>query len=160
MTDAAPVHGLEASRTRLRRLAWLLDSSIPLPGGFSIGLDGLIGLVPGIGDVLGACFSSYIIAEAARAGAPVGVLARMGLNVAIETIVGAIPVLGDLFDFAFKANVRNVALMDRHAADPQRTRVRSAWVVASVVAVLLLLLLLALTVVVEILQLLWARVTV
>lgn len=151
--------GTQASRSRLRRFAWLLDSSIPLPGGFSIGLDGLIGLVPGIGDVIAACLSSYIIAEAARAGVPGSVLLRMGWNVALETVVGAVPVLGDLFDFVFKANMRNVALLDEHAANPGRTRARSRWLVAGVLVLLLMVLLLALTLVVNVLQLLWASIT-
>lgn len=111
--------GVEA---RVRRLAWLLDNSIPLPGGFRVGVDGVIGLIPGIGDALGAAASSYIIAAAARAGAPASLLLRMTGNVLIETLVGLIPFLGDLFDFAFKANVRNVVLIDRHLRDPQRAR--------------------------------------
>jgi len=97
---------------RLRGLARLLDSSIPLPGGYRIGLDGLIGLIPGVGDAIGASFSTYIILEAARMGASRTTLLRMVGNVLIDTIVGAVPILGDLFDFAWKANQRNMALLD------------------------------------------------
>ncbi len=107
---------------RVRRLAWLMDNSIPLPGGFRIGVDGLIGLIPGIGDAIGAVASGYIIAAAARAGAPASLLMRMTLNVLLETLVGLVPLLGDLFDFAFKANVRNVALIDRHLRAPRRAQ--------------------------------------
>ncbi|PSJ47403.1 DUF4112 domain-containing protein [Zobellella endophytica] len=114
--------GADATRARLSRLAWLLDSSIRLPGGFRIGLDGLIGLVPGVGDLVAAGLSAYIIAEAARMKLPAGVLARMGLNVLLELLVGAIPLFGDLFDFAFKANQRNVRLMDAHFDKMDRTR--------------------------------------
>ncbi len=96
---------------RLERLAWLLDSAIRLPGGFRIGLDGIMGLVPGLGDVAAAGLSSYIILEAARMKLPGKVLARMGLNVLLELVVGIIPLFGDLFDFAFKANRRNMRLM-------------------------------------------------
>lgn len=91
-------------RARLKRVAWLLDSAIPLAGGYRIGLDGLIGLVPGLGDVVAALLSSYIVVEAARLRVPASVLLRMGLNVALELIIGAVPVAGDLFDIAFKAN--------------------------------------------------------
>lgn len=101
----------EATIRRLERLSWLLDSAVRLPGGFRIGADGIIGLVPGIGDLIGAGLSSYIILEAARMKLPAGVLARMGLNVLLELGVGIIPIFGDLFDFAFKANRRNVRLM-------------------------------------------------
>ncbi|MBM7454985.1 hypothetical protein HNR62_000835 [Oceanisphaera litoralis] len=104
----------EATVRRLERLSWLLDSAIRLPGGFRVGLDGIIGLVPGIGDLAGAGLSSYIILEAARMKLPAGVLARMGLNVLLELSIGIIPLFGDLFDFAFKANRRNVRLLNEY----------------------------------------------
>ena len=97
---------------RLRRLAWLLDSSIAIPGTrWSVGIDALIGLVPVLGDAAGVLLSSYILVEAARMGASKGVLARMALNIAVEGLVGAIPILGDLFDAGFKANQRNIRLL-------------------------------------------------
>ena len=105
---------------RLGKLAWVLDSAIPLPGGYSIGIDGLVGLIPGIGDGAAALVSTYIIAEGVRAGAPKSVLARMVGNVAVESAIGAIPIIGDLFDIVFKANVRNVALMDGYLQRPER----------------------------------------
>lgn len=108
-----PVRGNVAdARKRVLRLAKLMDSSIRLPGGFRIGIDGLIGLVPVVGDLASSGVSVYIIAQAARAGVPLGTLARMLLNLALDTVVGAIPVLGDLFDMVFKANLRNARLMD------------------------------------------------
>ena len=109
MSDGSTDH--EATSRRLERLSWLLDSAIRLPGGFRVGVDGIIGLVPGIGDLVGAGLSSYIILEAARMKLPTGVLIRMGLNVLLELGIGIIPLFGDLFDFAFKANRRNVSLM-------------------------------------------------
>lgn len=102
------------ARRRVQRLAKLMDSSIRLPGGFRIGIDGLIGLVPGAGDLAMAGVSFYIVAQAARAGVPTRLLARMVLNVALDAVVGAIPVLGDVFDFAFKANLRNARLMEAY----------------------------------------------
>ncbi len=112
-TDAAKRRPGDA-RKRVQRLARLMDSSVRLPGGFRIGVDGLIGLLPGVGDVAAAGVSFYIVAQAARAGVPARVLVRMVLNVALDALVGAIPVLGDLFDFAFKANLRNARLMEAY----------------------------------------------
>jgi hypothetical protein len=110
---------------RLRRIGWLLDNSIPIPGTrFTLGIDQIVGLVPGIGDLIGGVLSLYIILEAARIGVPRGLLARMGWNVAVDTLVGEVPVLGDLFDIGFKANIRNLDLLDgylRHPAEVRRT---------------------------------------
>jgi hypothetical protein len=101
-----------AVRERLRRFAWLLDSSIRVPGTrWTVGIDALIGLVPLLGDAAGVLLSSYIVFEAARLGASKGVLARMALNIAIEGLIGALPVIGDLFDAGFKANQRNIKLL-------------------------------------------------
>lgn len=97
---------------RLSRLARLMDVQFRLPGTkFRYGLDGLIGLIPGVGDVAGAAISGYIVLEAKRLGASNWILARMIGNVLIEVVIGAIPVLGDLFDIVFKANVRNLRLL-------------------------------------------------
>jgi hypothetical protein len=112
---------LDTERRRLARVAWLLDSSIPLPGlKFRIGLDAILGLIPGIGDALGVLLSSYIVREAARLGAPRSVLTRMVFNVAVEGIVGMVPFLGDVFDAAWKANQRNYALLQKHLDEPRR----------------------------------------
>lgn len=103
----------------LRRLAWWLDAAFRIPGTQQrVGLDALIGLIPGVGDTIGALLSTYIIVAAARRGASVWTVARMLGNVAIETTLGAIPILGDLFDAAFKANLRNMDLLaDTFARD-------------------------------------------
>jgi hypothetical protein len=108
---------------RLRSLSRLLDSAIPLPGGYRIGLDGLIGLIPGIGDVAGGVASSYIIIESARLGASIPTLLRMVFNVLLESIIGLIPIFGDLFDFVWKANEKNMALMDKqfNSAQPKNS---------------------------------------
>lgn len=112
----------EDARARLARLAWLLDSSIPIPGtSFTIGLDALIGLVPVAGDFAGVLLSSYIVREAAALGVSKSILARMALNVAVEGIVGMIPFAGDVFDAAFKANQRNVRLLNAYLEQPVRT---------------------------------------
>src|SRR5690606_19451220 len=103
---------------RLRSLAWFLDNSIPLPGGWRIGVDALIGLIPGIGDAVGAIVSAYIINEARALGAPRSVLLRMSWNVMLDTILGAIPFAGDIFDAAYKSNMKNLALLERYQLDP------------------------------------------
>ncbi len=96
-----------------RVLARLLDDAIPIPGTeWRIGIDPLLGLVPVLGDALGAVLSSWLVVVAVRRRAPFGVLARMGLNIAIDTVVGSVPVLGDAFDAGWKSNVRNLRLLE------------------------------------------------
>lgn len=114
--DVAPA-GVDADSRqrilrRLDRLASALDSSIPVPFlRTRIGLDGLIGLVPGIGDAATGLLSLYLVAEARRLGVPMTTILRMLGNVGVDALVGAIPLVGDLFDFAYKANRRNVELL-------------------------------------------------
>jgi hypothetical protein len=124
---------------RLRSIAWLLDNSIPLPGGYRIGLDAVIGLVPGIGDAVGALVSAYIVNEARSLGAPKSVLLRMMVNVIIETLIGSIPLAGDIFDAAFKANSRNLALLARYQLDPIGSRRNSRLFVVGFTLLLALL---------------------
>jgi len=98
---------------QVNTLAWMLDNSIPIPIlNYRIGVDALIGLIPGFGDIAGSLISSYIVLQAIRLGAPRTVLVRMVVNVAIELIVGIVPVVGDFFDATFKANARNVELLN------------------------------------------------
>jgi hypothetical protein len=126
---------------RLRRLGYLLDNSIPIPGtGFRVGLESIVGLVPGVGDLVGGAFSLYIILQASRMGVPASLLARMGWNLVVDVVVGSVPFLGDLFDAGFKANMRNLALLDRHVQAPVRSRRASRRFVA-VLAILLVLVL-------------------
>lgn len=116
----------EKSRKKLERLAWYLDSSIKLPGfNARFGFDGLLGLIPGVGDTIGALVSSVVISEAARMGAPKVLLVKMAFNVALDALVGIVPVLGDLFDFVWKANQRNVQLLNRYLDSPRETVVVS-----------------------------------
>ena len=96
------------------RLADWLDARFRIPGtNWRFGLDGLIGLAPGIGDTLTTLASLYLVAEAWRLGVGKRTLARMIANVAIDSVIGAVPVAGDLFDFVWKANRRNIALLER-----------------------------------------------
>ncbi|HEX6559529.1 MAG TPA: DUF4112 domain-containing protein [Longimicrobiales bacterium] len=125
--------------TRLRVLTKVFDELIRVPGtNMKFGLDALIGLVPGGGDLVGGAVSAYAILVAAKLGASPAVVMRMGLNILIDTIVGAVPFLGDLFDAGWKANRKNVDLLERHIAAPAAARRSSMAVVISVIAVLLI----------------------
>ncbi len=121
-TTLAPTPEAAHRLRRLRRTAWVLDRSIPIGGGRRIGLDPLFGLIPGLGDWLGALLSLYVIYEGTRLGIPFRVLARMGLNVTVEALVGTVPVAGDLFDFAWQANMRNLRLVESHYRPELRPR--------------------------------------
>lgn len=125
---------------RLHGLARILDSAFQVPGTrFRFGLDPIIGLIPGAGDLIAAGLSGYILIEAARIGVPRSVLLRMGWNVAVETVVGAVPLAGDLFDAAYKANNRNIRLLDRYLQTPDQTRKASRGLVAAILGGLALL---------------------
>ena len=110
---------------RVRRVSYLLDNAIPIPGtGYRIGLDPIIGLLPGGGDFLGTIISSYIVVEAARLGVSRSTLVEMVLNILLETVAGSVPVLGDLVDAAWKANVKNVELLEKElnvSSPPQKS---------------------------------------
>lgn len=112
----------DAHLAQLRRLAWLLDSQFRVPGtSFRFGLDAVVGLIPGFGDFAGALASVIFLVQAVRMGAPGAVVGRMITNVATETLIGIIPGIGDLFDATFKANQRNMRLLERLAAAPEVT---------------------------------------
>lgn len=96
-------------------LASLMDDRWSLPGTrIRLGLDALLGLIPGIGDLAGGAISAYLMAQAHRAGAPRRILWRMAGNVIVDTLLGSVPLLGDLFDVGFRANRRNLRLLQRH----------------------------------------------
>jgi hypothetical protein len=98
----------------MRLMSRLLDNWIQLPGGYRIGLDPIIGLMPGLGDFLGSIFSLWIVYDAARLGIRPWHLVRMIFNVVIESVVGAVPIAGDVFDAIWKANAKNMLLVERH----------------------------------------------
>ena len=122
--------GERETRERLQFLAWLLDSSIPIPGTrFTIGLDAIVGLIPFVGDLIGVAASSIILAEANRLGVSRPVLMRMTFNVAVEGIVGIVPFVGDLFDAGWKANQKNVRLLTEWLDRPHQAERGSRWFV-------------------------------
>ncbi len=103
---------------RLRRLATLLDSAVRIPGTeVKVGVDAIIGFVPGIGDAFAALFSTYILISSARIGASRPLLLRMFGNSLLDLLIGAIPVVGDIFDIAWKSNSRNIDLLERAVAE-------------------------------------------
>jgi PPE-repeat protein len=100
----------------LERAAWLLDDAIRVPIlNRRIGLDPLIGLIPGAGDTVAALMAATTLVSALKHGIPGVTIARMGVNIALDYVIGLVPFLGDLGDFAFKANRRNLELLRRHA---------------------------------------------
>lgn len=123
---------------RARRLARLMDAAVTIPGTrITVGLDALLGLVPGLGDAIGVALSTQIVLAAARVGAPFHVLVKMIGNLVLDAAVGMIPLLGDVFDVVYRANSRNYALLERHVASrPMAPRAGNRRVVAAVLVVL------------------------
>lgn len=117
-------------REEVRKIAEYLDSKYTLPFGWKIGWDGILGLIPGVGDLLTNAFSFYIIYKAAVIGCPPVVILRMGLNVLIDNVLDAVPLIGNIFDFMWKSNLKNVALMDRYLEKPHQVTRGSRAVVA------------------------------
>ncbi|MBD2055188.1 DUF4112 domain-containing protein [Oculatella sp. FACHB-28] len=117
------VNSRNTSLQRLRQLSHVLDNAIPIPGtGYRIGLDPLLGLLPGAGDTVAGALSAYIVVEAARMGVPREILLRMASNIVLEVVLGSVPMLGDVFDATWKANARNIALLETHVDMPQSNR--------------------------------------
>jgi hypothetical protein len=121
--DVAGDAGDAAARVAdLRDLSRLLDSAFRVPGtDFRVGVDPILGLLPVVGDAPAAALSAYIVVEAAALGAPRATVARMLLNLGVDAVVGSLPLVGDAFDAVWKANDRNVRLLDARLADPDAT---------------------------------------
>lgn len=125
----------------LRYIADILDTKFKLPNGWRFGWDGLLGLIPGIGNLITDILSFYIIFRAAVLGCPPAVLLRMALNIVIDNIVDKIPGLGLVFDFIWKANTKNIGLMDRYFSNPETTNQRSkALIISTLVGLFILFL--------------------
>jgi len=124
----------------LRKWSVLLDSAFRVPGtNLTFGLDPIIGLIPGLGDLTSPFFAALLLLHAVRMRIPRVVQVRMVINAAIDLVIGLIPVLGDLFDFGWKANVRNLALLERYA-HPESKATRADWIfVLSIIGVLIAL---------------------
>jgi hypothetical protein len=127
-TASAPTGRDQLSREhqQVRDLARVLDSQFRIPGTQrTFGVDALVGLIPGVGDVAGLVMSAGVIMKAIGLGARGATVGRMILNSSLDAVVGTVPVLGTLFDFVFKANNRNVRLLEQHVTDPEGTRAAS-----------------------------------
>lgn len=121
-----------------RRLAHLLDEAFEIPGtGWRIGIDPLVGLFPGLGDLLPSIAGAYVIWVAWRLGAPASLLVRMAANLGIDAAVGAVPLAGDLFDAAWKPSARNVRLAEAWLANPGPARRASRLFVFGLLALVL-----------------------
>jgi hypothetical protein len=130
----------QADLDEVETIAWLLDNSIPIPGtGRRVGVDAIIGFVPGLGDLLSGLIGVAVVARGAALGLPRIVVARMLFNVAVDFVIGAIPVAGDAFDLWFKSNARNVALMREYLGDRDRSTAPQWTFFASIVAGLTML---------------------
>ena len=124
----------------LRKISQLLDSAFVIPGTtYRIGLDPILGLFPGIGDLVSPLFTAGILWQARDLGLPRIVQLRMIFNVAIDALLGAVPLIGDLFDFAWKANDMNMALIERHAYEEHRPSA-SDWIFVTAMIFLLVVL--------------------
>ncbi|HOX20054.1 MAG TPA: DUF4112 domain-containing protein [Gemmatimonadales bacterium] len=129
-----------ASLGHLRRLTYWMDEGLRIPGTQRrIGLDPILGLVPGVGDAAGAVLAAAILVEAVRRDITRFALVRMAANVALDALLGAVPVLGDLFDAAWKANLRNLALLERHIAAPAHAKRADRFFVLGVAVALVVL---------------------
>ena len=112
-----------ASLRRLRQISHLLDNAIPIPGTkYRIGLDPILGLIPGGGDLVGSIFAGYVVFKSAQLGVPQETLIQMAANIVFDTVAGTVPVAGDLFDVAWKANVKNIELLDAHLGSPEPSK--------------------------------------
>ena len=124
----------------LRKLSNLLDNAFRIPGtSIGIGIDPLLGLIPGGGDFIGGLLSIYIVYSSARMGAPKETLMRMASNIVFDSLAGVFPVFGDLFDVAWKANVKNIELLETHLQSPTKSKRANRWFVYLVLAALVFL---------------------
>ena len=132
--------GQEQRLTVLRRVSGMLDSAMLVPGtSIRFGLDPILGLIPGLGDLVSPLFTIGILWQARDLGIPKVVQLRMIFNVAVDTLVGIVPVVGDLFDVAWKANDMNMALLERHAYEEHRPSARDWLFVSAMIAILVVL---------------------
>lgn len=138
ISNVRPHHGVQD----LRELARVLDAQFRLPFGLRIGWDGILGFIPGVGDVITNLASFYILYKSALLGCPPAVLMRMGLNILIDNILDMIPLIGNFFDFFWKANIKNIALAEAYVDNP-RLVVRSSRAAIAATLTLMALMLLA-----------------
>ena len=136
----------EEKLIRLKRLSERLDNTFTIPGTkYKIGIEALIGAVPIIGDLIGGILASYIMYSGMKMGAPPQIIARMAVNIAIDFTIGSIPIIGDLFDLVWKANKKNVELIEDATLDDKEEQKLNYLIITALILVLLGILLLILT---------------
>ena len=143
-----PDEKLPRDLVALRRFAFLMDEAFTIPGTrLRLGVDALLGLIPGIGDVIGGVLSTWIVAGALRHRVPARIIMRMVVNIAIDLLFGAVPVAGDVFDFLFEENMRNMRLLEKHRdrRRPPRTGGQIAFFIILVIVIVLAIALTILT---------------
>jgi hypothetical protein len=141
VSEKAPKATLSKGLERYTILTYLFDQAFRVPGTkWRFGLDALLGLLPGAGDVVGALVGAYGVLVARELGAPASIQFRMLANVALDAFAGAVPILGDIFDFAFKAHVRNRVLMEKWLQQPHATARRSTIMLVVIPLVLIAIL--------------------
>lgn len=131
-----------ANLRRIRQISHLLDNAIGIPGTkYRIGIDPILGIVPGGGDFVAMVFSAYMIVTAAQMGVSQEKLVQMVSNVIVDTFAGTVPVVGDLFDVAWKSNIKNLELLEEHLGSPQTGTAVNWWFVVAILAGLFLIML-------------------
>jgi len=134
-------HPKLAKLQQLRKLSDLWDRSLGIPGTkFRVGLESLFGLLPVGGDVLGIVFSVYLVIQALEFNLPKSILAKMVFNIIIDGVVGSVPIIGDIFDTTWKANTKNVNLLEAHLSDPVKSHKSERWFTTLLLGVLILML--------------------
>jgi hypothetical protein len=137
-----PDEKLPPDLVALRRFAFVMDEAFTIPGTrFHIGADALLGLIPGIGDIIGGVLSTWIIAGALRHRVPSPIIVRMVWNIALDLLLGAVPLAGDVFDFLFEENMKNMRLLEKHRdrGRPPRSTAAIAFVITAIVLFVILL---------------------
>jgi hypothetical protein len=152
-----PIEAQTSTMRRLRRLSYLLDDVIRIPGTpYRIGIDPLLDVLPIGGDFLGTAFSVYIVLEAARLGVPRAALVQMVLNILLDTVISTVPVLGTVVDATWKANRKNIALLQEHLDIPQPGKKADWLFIALLLGGLLLAVVVMAAISVMLLRWLWA----
>ena len=158
--SSSPDPQREAMVATAEFLAKILDTTVKIPGTpFYVGLDPLLGLIPGIGDMIANLIGTVILILAARLRVPQIVITRMSLNLLINGTIGAVPIIGDLFSIWFRSHARNAELLRRAASQPNRETQQARLYVAGIIGGTVVLLLLAIAAVLWVVVKLWAAIT-
>ena len=137
-----PDEKLPADLVALRKFAYYMDEAFTIPGTpFKVGLDALLGLIPWVGDIIGGVMSTWIVIGALRHRVPTRIIGRMVLNIVIDLVFGAVPIAGDVFDFLYEENVKNMRLLEKHRdrRRPPRSTAAIAFVAACIVLFVILM---------------------